>query len=151
MQLNPYLNFNGDCEEALNFYANALGAKVECLIRHEGTPAEQHTPKEWRQKVLHGRINLNGQVIMASDCPPGHYQEPQGFRVTLNTSEPAEAERVYAALADGGKVSMPIAETFWAKRFGMVTDRFGTPWMVNCEKAAMDLTEMEDCTAGAAR
>jgi PhnB protein len=138
MQLNPYLNFNGNCEEAFKFYEHALGAKIECLIPHEGTPAEQHTPPEWRRKVMHGRISLNGQVIMGSDCPPDHYQQPQGFSVTLNIKDPGQAERVYHSLAEGGKPCMPIAETFWAIRFGMVTDRFGIPWMINCEKAGAD-------------
>jgi len=135
MQVNAYLNFNGDCEDALKFYERALGGKIDCLIRHEGTPAEAHAPAGWRQKVLHGRLSLNGQVLMASDCPPDRYQKPQGFSVTLGVPEPGEAERVFHALAENGKVCMPIQETFWARRFGMVVDRFGIPWMVNCEKA----------------
>jgi PhnB protein len=149
MQLNPYLLFNGNCEEAFHFYEKNLGARVECLLRHEGTPAEQHTAPEFRNKVLHGRININGQTIMASDCPPERYARPQGFSVTLSLENTAEAERVYGALEEGGQVTMPIQETFWAVRFGMVTDRFGIPWMVNFEKASMDTTQMEDCTAAA--
>ena len=147
MQLNPYLNFNGNCEEAFKFYERAVGARIDCLLRHEGTPAEAHVAPEWRNKVLHGRITINGQTIMASDCPPGHFVQPQGFSITLTTKDAGEAERVFGSLAEGGKVCMPIAETFWAVRFGMVTDRFGTPWMVNCEKAQMDLTETENCAA----
>ena len=136
MQLNPYLNFNGQCETAFKFYEQTLGAKIECLLQHEGTPAEKHSPADWKHKVLHGRISLNGQVIMASDCPPEHYQKPQGFFVTLSIKEPAEAERVFQALSENGAVNMPIQETFWAVRFGMLTDQFGIPWMVNCEKTA---------------
>jgi PhnB protein len=135
MQVNPYLNFNGNCEAAFQFYERSLGGKIECLVLHEGTPAEAHTPAEWRKKVLHGRLNLNGQVIMASDCPPEHYQKPQGFSVTLGVKEPGDAEKYFHALAENGKVSMPIQETFWAHRFGMVVDQFGIPWMINCEKA----------------
>lgn len=144
MQLNPYLNFNGDCEAAFRFYERALGGKIDCLILHEGTPAEQQVPAEWRKKVMHGRINVNGQIIMASDCPPGYYQQPQGFSITLGYNEPAEAERVFSALAENGKVKMPIQETFWARRFGMLVDRFGIPWMVNCEKARMETEQTAD-------
>jgi PhnB protein len=150
MQLNTYLNFNGNCEEAFRFYERTLGAKVECLLLHEGTPAEAHTPAEWRKKVLHGRIQVNGQTVMASDCPPGQYARPQGFSVTLGYREAGEAERVFGELAEGGQVQMPIQETFWAVRFGMVVDRFGIPWMINCEKARVEVEKMESCGAGVA-
>lgn len=135
MQLNTYLNFNGQCEAALKFYERSLGGKIECMILYEGTPAEAHTPPELRKKIIHGRLNLNGYLLMASDCPPDRYQQPQGFSVNLDVEDPAEAERLFHALADHGKVSMPIQETFWAHRFGMVVDQFGIPWMINCEKA----------------
>jgi PhnB protein len=144
MQLNPYLNFNGDCEAAFQFYERTLGGKVDCLILHEGTPAENQVPMEWRKKVLHGRINVNGQIIMASDCPPERYVRPQGFSIMLGYTEPGEAERIFTALAEGGRVGMPIQETFWAKRFGTVVDRFGIPWMVNCEKAYMETEKTAD-------
>ncbi len=136
MTLNPYLNFNGNCEEALRFYETALGGNIDCLIPHAGTPAEAHVAPEWRDQIMHGRITGNGQAIMASDACGERYQQPQGFSVALNIKEPAEAERVFRALSENGQVRMPIQETFWAHRFGMVVDRFGTPWMVNCEKAA---------------
>jgi len=147
MQTNPYLLFNGNCEEAFRFYERALGAKIETVLTHEGTPAEQHVAPEFRKKVLHGRINLKGHTIMASDCPPERYAKPQGFSLTLTVQDAADAERLYHALEEGGQVGMPIQETFWAVRFGMVTDRFGIPWMINCEKARMDTTEMEECTS----
>jgi PhnB protein len=147
MQTNPYILFNGNCEEAFKFYERALGAKIECVLTHEGTPAEAHVAPEFRKKVMHGRINLNGQTIMGSDCPPDRYQKPQGFSITLTVQDAGQAERLYHALEDGGHVGMPIQETFWAVRFGMLTDRFGIPWMINCEKAQMDTTRMEECTA----
>jgi len=148
MQLNPYLNFNGQCEAAFRFYERALGAKIECLLRYEGTPAAAHSPAELRNKVLHGRLNLNGQVIMASDCPPDRYREPQGFSVTLSVKEPAEADRVFRELSENGKICMPIGETFWAQRFGMLVDQFGTPWMINCEKAVqIQPQDLEQCQA----
>jgi len=136
MELNPYLHFNGQCEAAFKFYEKSLGAKIEAMMSHEGTPAETQVPADWRKKILHARLNLNGNVLMASDAPPGHYQPPQGFSVSINVKDPAEAERIYNALSDHGKIAMPIQETFWAARFAMFTDQFGIPWMINCEKAA---------------
>jgi PhnB protein len=136
MQLNPYLTFDGRCEEAFKFYEQVLGAKIVVLMRHEGTPMAEHAPAEWRKKILHGRISVNGALLMGSDAPPERYEESKGFYVTLGISDPAEAERVFAALAKGGTVRMPLQETFWATRFGMLADQFGIPWMINCEKAA---------------
>ncbi|HJT86311.1 MAG TPA: VOC family protein [Bryobacteraceae bacterium] len=151
MQLNPYLLFNGQCQEAFRFYERTLGAKIESVLTPEGTPAEAHVPTEGRKSVLHGRITLNGQTVMASDCPPDRYEAPRGFSLSLTYQQPAEAERVFGILAEGGQVQMPIQETFWAKRFGMVVDRYGIPWMVNCEKARIELENMMDCQAAAAR
>ncbi len=136
MQVNPYLYFDGNCEEAFKLYEKILGAKIEMMMNHEGTPAEQQAPPEWKTKILHARLSLGGQVIMASDAPPGRYEKPEGFSINISVTDPAEADRLFNALLEGGTVCMPIAETFWAKRFGMLTDRFGIPWMVNCEKTA---------------
>jgi PhnB protein len=93
-------------------------------------------PAEWRKKIIHARLVGNGMLLMGSDAPPDRYEPMKGFSVTLNVKEPAEAERVFNALAENGSVRMPLGETFWAKKFGMLTDRFGTPWMINCEKPA---------------
>lgn len=134
--MNPYLLFNGDCEAAMNFYEKSLGGKVEAMFTHEGTPMEKMVPADWRKKIIHARLKLGDKVLMASDCPPDRYLKPQGFSVNLDIKSPAEAERVFNALAENGSVQMPLQQTFWAARFGMVTDRFGTPWMINCESAA---------------
>ena len=136
MQLNPYLFFNGNCEEAFKFYEKCLGGKIEAMMTHAGTPAEAQTPAEWRNKILHARMVVDGQLLMGSDAPPGHQEESKGFSVSLQMKEPAVAERIFHALAEGDTVKMPIQETFWAARFGMLVDRFGIPWMINCEKAA---------------
>ena len=136
MQLNPYLVFNGQCETAFKFYEQSLGGKIEAMIPHAGTPAEQHVSAEWRDKIMHARLNVNGEVLMGSDAPPEHYKAPQGFSVSVQFKDVKEAERVFNALADGGKVNMPLQQTFWAARFGMLVDRFGVPWMINCEQAA---------------
>ena len=136
MQLNPYLTFNGQCEEAFKFYAQSLGGKIVAMMTHEGTPMAKNTPPEWLKKIIHARVMVGDKILMGSDAPPDHYKPMQGFSVTLGIDEPAEADRVFHALSQGGTVTMPIQETFWARRFGMLVDRFGTPWMINCEKAA---------------
>lgn len=133
MQLNPYLHFNGRCEEAFKLYEKVLGGKIEVMLPHEGTPAASHVPAEWKKKIMHARLSVGDQVLMASDAPPGHYHQPQGFTVSISIKDPADAERIFKALADKGKVTMPLDKTFWAQRFGMLVDQFGIPWMVNCE------------------
>ncbi len=134
MQLNPYLNFDGRCEEAFKFYEQLLSGKVTAMMSHEGTPAAEHVPEDWRGKIMHARLEVDGMVLMGSDGMPQHYSEPKGFAVSLSIGEVEEAERVFGGLAaDGGKIRMPLQQTFWARRFGMVTDRFNIPWMINCE------------------
>ena len=136
MQLNPYLLFNGQCEAAFKFYAQCLGGKIEAMMPHAGTPAEQHSPPEWKDKILHACLSVDGQLLMGSDTPPQHFEQPKGFSVSLQIKDPAAAERIFNALVEQGTVKMPFQQTFWAHRFGMLVDRFGIPWMINCEKAA---------------
>ena len=136
MQLNPYLLFNGQCAEAFKFYADCLGGKIEAMMTHAGTPAAEQVPAEWRDKILHARLVVGDEVLMASDAPPAHYQKPQGFSVSIQTNNKSDGERIFNALAENGTVQMPFAPTFWAAGFGMCVDRFGIPWMVNCEKDA---------------
>ena len=136
MQVNPYLVFDGRCEAAFKFYAQVLGGKIEAMMTHEGTPAAEHVPAQWRSKIMHARLVVDGMLLMGSDAPPDRYEEPKGFSVTLGLAEPSEAERIFKALAEGGTVRMALAPTFWASRFGMLTDRFGIPWMINCEQRA---------------
>jgi PhnB protein len=133
MQSNPYLFFSGNCEEAFKFYEKTLGGKIEAMMPHAGTPAEEHVPAEWRNKIIHARLSLGEQLLMASDAPPGRFHKPQGFCVNLGVKDPAEAERIFNAFAEGGSVTMPLEKTFWARKFGMLVDRFGIPWMINCE------------------
>jgi len=132
MKVNPYLFYDGDCEAAFKHYEKVLGAKIEVLLRNEEAPADMPSPPERKKKIMHGRISIEGQVLMASDAPPDHFHKPQGFSVSLTFSDPADAERKFTALCDGGSVNMPFGKTFFSKGFGMGTDRFGIPWMVNC-------------------
>lgn len=135
MKLNPYLMFNGQCEAAFTFYEKCLGGKIVAMMTHEGTPASEHVPAEWQKKIMHARLEVGGTVLMGSDSPPQYQEAMKGFSVSLIVEDAAEAERVFHALAENGRVTMAIEETFWAVRFGMLEDQFGTPWMVNCEKA----------------
>jgi PhnB protein len=136
MQMNPYLIFNGQCEEAFKFYERALGGKIDAMMTHGDSPMSDKVSPEWRNKIIHARMTLGGVTLMGSDAPPEHFQQPQGFSISLGVKEIAEADRVFQELAKDGKVSMPIQKTFWSARFGMLVDRFGIPWMVNCEQAA---------------
>ena len=144
MEMAPYLLFNGTCEAAFKFYEKVLGGKILMMLTHGETPAKAQTPADWLSKIIHARMTFGNNVIMASDAPPGHYSKPQGFSVNISVSDPKEAERIFHALAENGVAHMPIAETFWAVRFGMCVDQFGTPWMVNCEKLPTGKPS-EDC------
>jgi PhnB protein len=133
MQINAYVFFNGQCKEAFEFYAKCLKGEIQAMLPHAGTPAEAHVTEEWRDKIIHARMAVGEGVLMASDAPPDHYKKPQGFSVSLGLKDVAEAERIFAELSEGGTVSMPIQQTFWAARFTILTDRVGIPGMINCE------------------
>jgi PhnB protein len=132
MKLNTYLTFDGRCKEAFEFYAEVLGGTIGAMFTHAGTPAEGHVPAEWLPKIMHARLDVGGSLLMGSDAPPDRYKAPAGFSVNIGIDEVADAERVFFALAEKGAVHMPIQQTFWATRFGMLTDKFGIPWMINC-------------------
>ncbi len=134
MKMNPYLTFNGNCEEAFNTYAKILGGKIEAMLPFEGTPSEGYVPAEWKKKIMHACLSFGDNKLMASDGPSDQSEKMQGISVALHAEEPVEAERLFKALSEGGKVTMPLEETFWARKFGMLVDRFGTPWMINCSK-----------------
>jgi len=134
MQLNPYLNFKDDCEAAFKFYERCLGGKIGFKMTFGESPMAQQAPPGWQDKIMHIRLEIGDRVLMGSDAPPERYVAPKGFFVSLTVDQPAEAERAFNAFADNGSVQMPLQETFWAARFGMVVDRFGIPWMINCEK-----------------
>ncbi|HEY0767497.1 MAG TPA: VOC family protein [Steroidobacteraceae bacterium] len=134
MQTSPHLHFKGNCREAFNFYAETFGGRIVFAMTYGESPAAEQTPAELGNKIIHARIDFGGQFLLGCDAPAERYQTPQGFNVMAAVEKPAEAERIFTALAQGGKVTMPFQETFFAHRFGMCTDRFGTPWMVNCEK-----------------
>jgi len=136
MQLDTYLTFKGDCEAAFRFYEKCLGGRIEATFTYGQSPMAQEVPADWSGKLMHARMAIGDRILMGCDAPPDRYREPSGFSVSLSIKEPAEAERIFNELVQGGKVEMPIQQTFWSVRFGMLVDRFGIPWMVNCEQAA---------------
>jgi PhnB protein len=132
MRVEPYLFFNGRCEEALEFYRRTLGAEVVMLMRYRESPekAPGSMPPGSEDKVMHASFRVGGSELMASDGMCGGTTHFQGFALSLTPATEAEAERLFGALVDGGKVQMPLAKTFFSPRFGMVADRFGVSWMV---------------------
>lgn len=134
MQFVPYLNFNGQCEEAFNTYARIFGVQPPGFFRFGASPMAAQVGPDWTNKIMHVTMRVGDQTLNGCDAPPPHYQTPQGMRVCLDLQDVAEAERIYNALSEGGQIGMPFQETFWAKRFAMFQDRFGTPWMINVSK-----------------
>ncbi len=137
MQINPYLHFDGTCAEALRFYAALLGGEIEMMMKFGESPMTGDVPAEWQDKIMHAQIRrADGFTLMGTDAPPAYFKTPQGFSVSLTVNDPGEAERIYKALADRAQaVSMELQKTFFAEKFGMLTDHFGIPWIVNCPAA----------------
>lgn len=136
MQLNPYLNFNGECEAAFKFYEQCLGGKIQTLMTWGESPMADQVPSEWRDKIIHTTLIVGEAALLGCDAPPDTYEKPGGFSVTIQLNDPVEGERILNALAESGTLRMPFQQTFWAAGFGMCVDRFGIPWMVNCGQAA---------------
>jgi len=130
MQVEPYLFFEGRCEEALEFYRNALGAEVTALMRFKDSPDPGMCQPGAEDNVMHAVVRIGDTTIMASDGMGTGQLAFQGFSLALSLTDKAEAGRLFTALSDGGQVQMPLAETFFAPLFGMVADRFGVSWMV---------------------
>ena len=133
MEVNPYLMFNGDCAEAFRLYVAVLGGTVEGMFPYAGSPAAEHAPPEWGNKIMHGTLRIGNTRLMGSDAPPGQYKKPEGMSVAIGLKDAAKGEEIFNALSEHGQVIMPYQKTFWAAGFGMCVDRFGIPWMVNCE------------------
>jgi PhnB protein len=136
MKLNPYLSFNDECKAAFTFYEQCLGGQIDSMMTYGESPMADQAPPEKLDKIMHVSLIVGDTILMGSDAPPGYFEKPQGFSVSLVFNDPLEAERIFNTLAENGTVRMPIQETFWSPRFGMLIDRFGIPWMINCEPAA---------------
>jgi PhnB protein len=136
-----YLFFNGKCEEAIGFYRQALGAEVEMMLRFKESPEPPPpgmVPPGFENKIMHASFRVGRTTVMASDGCGNEPMTFQGFSLSISVPNEADADRVFAALAQGGQVQMPLGKTFWSPRFGMLTDRFGIAWMVNVEAPAQN-------------
>lgn len=141
MQISPYLMFDGQCEAAFKHYADALDGKIVFMSRYSEAPTgsepgcadggPQGGPPTDPDHILHMALAIDGQTLLGSDCPPGYFEKASGTSVSIGGIDRAHGERIFNALAEGGTVKMPYAETFWADGFGMCVDRFGIPWMVS--------------------
>lgn len=136
MNFNPYLNFNGDCAEAMAFYADVFGGEVTFLQTFGESAMAADMPPALHGLVMHSSLQIGDRVIMGADDPWGKYEPPRGVHVQTGFPEYTEAERVFNALANGGEITMPFEKTFWTSGFGMLRDRFGILWMVNCDEPA---------------
>jgi PhnB protein len=134
MRIQPQLSlvFNGDCDAAFALYQGCLGATMTFRLTWGDSPMADEVPADWRDKILHATLTVNGTAFSGGDLPPGRYERPQGFQIQLNLDDVEAAERVFTQLAQGGRVTVPLQQTFWAQRFGAVVDRFGIPWGINC-------------------
>lgn len=134
MDLCPYLSFKGNCAEAFRFYEKCFGGKINALITYGDTPMSSEVPEAQKNRVMHGYLDIKGKTLMGADPPSERFTPMAGNSVMLDIEKPEEAERIFAELSKDGVMQMPMAETFWAHRFGACTDRFGIQWMVNCNK-----------------
>jgi PhnB protein len=135
MKVLTYLNYGGNCRQAFEFYEKHLGGKIAMLTTHAEQPDASNVPPGWKNAVLHARIEIGGTTILGADIPPDRFQPMRSAYLSLMLDGVEEAERVYALLSDGGQIFMPMAETFFARRFAMLRDRFGTSWMILHERA----------------
>ena len=136
MKLSPHLTFFGQCEAAFRFYEQTLGGTDLRLFPYGKTPMASELSPEWRTKIVHASLTVADSTLAGADVLPEQYEAPRGFFVLFGASNPTEAERVFNALADGGVVRMPLQQTFWSPSYGVVVDRFGTPWEISSEPAS---------------
>jgi len=134
VHLNTYLNYGGNCRQAFEFYEKHLGGKITMLSTHADVPDPSGVPAEWRDAVLHARIEIAGTTVFGADVPPDRFQPMRSAYLSLSVDSTRDAERIYALLIEGGQVFMKMEETFFAHRFAMFRDRFGTSWMLMHEK-----------------
>jgi PhnB protein len=135
LQINPHLCFDGQCEAAFLFYRQVLGGEITTMLSYGESPMAQQVPPEWQSKILHATLSFDGGQLAGVDLLPGTYKSPQGFFVMIGVTAPAKAEAAFHELAEGGTVQIPFQQTFWTTGFGMLVDRFGIPWEVNCQAA----------------
>lgn len=133
MDITPYLAFNGQCEKAFRFYERALNGKIDFMMTYGDSPMASQTTPDQQGRIMHATLKVGERRIQGADTPAQQFSKPQGFCIALSVDSPEEAERVFSALSEGAQVQMPLQQTFWSPRFGMLTDQFGQPWMVNTQ------------------
>lgn len=136
MKLYTYLNYGGNCRQAFDFYEEHLGGKITFITTHGEMPGPSQVPEDWKNAVLHARMEIGGTLVLGADIPPDRFQPMRSAYLTLMLDSVEEAERIYALLAEDGQIFMPMEETFFAHRFAMLRDRFGTSWMLLHERAS---------------
>ena len=134
MRFSPHMCFDGQCEAAFRLYENLFGGRITTLLSYGESPMAGQVEAADRKRIVHASLEVGEQILLGADLLPGGYARPQGFFVTLNIDELARAQHLFEALADGGEVRLPFRPTFWSAGFGIVVDRFGTPWEINCEQ-----------------
>jgi PhnB protein len=135
MKWGPHLTFDGRCEAAFRFYERCLGGRIDTLLTYGYSPMAAQVPGDWRGKIVHAALTVGDSALTGVDLLPKDYGLPRGFFVLLNIDHPADTERMFRSLSEKGTVRMPIQETFWSIRFGIVVDQFGIPWEINCNGA----------------
>jgi PhnB protein len=137
MKLTPHLSlgFDGQCEAAFRFYERCLGGAIAYTLTWGDSPLAAEAPPGWDAKIAHATLKIGDTVITGSDLPPDRYEQPKGFSLVLQMDDSAAAERIFQALGENGRIDMPLQETFRASRFGVLVDRLGIPWSINCEGA----------------
>jgi PhnB protein len=135
LRISCQLSFDGECEAAFVAYQRLLGGEIRTLLRYSESPLAEQVPAEWQSKILHATLMLEDQELFGSDAFPGAYQRPQGFSIAVSVTELAKAKDLFTSFAEGGQVRMPFQQTFWSIGFGVVVDRFGVSWEVQCEQA----------------
>jgi len=136
MKLNTYLNYRGNCEQAFRFYEQHLGGKINTMMTHEQQPDPSNVPPDWKKAILYASMEIGGTVLMGSDVPPDHFQPMRSVYLSLSVDSTEEAERIHLLLSDGGQIFMSMQETFFAFRFSMLRDKFGTSWMIIHQRPA---------------
>jgi PhnB protein len=135
MKLNPHLSFGGRCEEAFQFYERCFGGEILSMLTYGNSPTAEQVPLEWRGKIALATLSVGDSQLMGADVLPEQYEKPKGFQVLLAIADPADAERIFETLSENGTVQMPLQETYWSARFGVLVDQFGIPWEINCRQA----------------
>lgn len=135
MKLSPHISlaFNGQCEAAFRCYAQCLNGTIAYMLTWGDSPMAADAPPGWGAKIFHATLKIGDAVFAGSDVPPDRYEQPKGFSLLLNMDDAVAAERIFHALSENGRIEMPLQKTFWASRFGVVVDRFGLSWSINCE------------------